>query len=368
MPADRRLDDAVSGTARAASGGRRPSSASVDDRPVYVTGMMESGKSTLVSLLDGHPELLAYPQEPQFGRMLEAHYATAEEARAGFLDLSPLSRHGRLLGIEDRQDSVFDRARYRAALETALARDFSARGVMIATMRAFAAATGQDLETRARWVFNEPNRARLVPWFFATFPEGRVVHLLRDPRAHFRAVLAHHARAGRPMGRLPALSFSMDWALGAAQAFENRARFGARRYLALRFEDLCSGREQAMRGVADFLGIDFAPALLRPSKVGLAAEGERIAESDIGDWLRPLSARERLVVECCCADLMAYPDLRYRPEASAPLLRLAGGILSRAVHGAYYGRRLVKGLAAPPPLHDLYRVDRAATDPRSFRP
>ena len=339
------------------------------NQPIYVTGMMESGKSTLMSLLDGHPDLLVFPQEPHFGRMLEQHFASTEEARHWSLEESPFGKQGRLLGIEDQQDNVFDHDKYRALLDQALDTNCAARNVMIETVRAFAEATGQNFTICKYWVFNEPNRARLAPWFFATFPKGRVIHLLRDPREHFRAVKAHHHQAQTTMGTSPAVHFSMDWSLVSTQALENRDKFGAERYLLLRYEDIGDDREKSMRRVSRFLGIEFDPAFMLASKVGVSAPSpaERISESDIGNWLRPLSRRERLVIESCCTDFMDHADINYPTHTPSTLLRITRELISRAVYGHYYGKRFLKGITLPPALHELHRIDRATLNSRAFR-
>lgn len=341
---------------------------SVGSQPVYVTGMMESGKSTLLSLLDGHPSLLVYPQEPHFGRMLEGNYGTPEELYKGFFSESPLSHHGRLRGIESIQGAVFDWDKYRRCLEEALKHDIAPGAVMMATMRAFAQATGQSYDSCKYWVFNEPNRARLVPWFFSTFPYGRVIHILRDPREHYRSVKAHHAQARQPMGRLSALHFSMDWSLGASQAVDNHSRFGPQRYLILRFEDMGKDREQAMQRVSKFLDIEFVPSLTVPSKVGVSASpaADSIEESEIGKWLRPISTHERWVIESCCAEVMSRPGLGYHIDTPKLVAKLTRGFLTRMVHGVYYGKRCLKGIVSPTPLHEIYRIDKMATNPKRF--
>ncbi len=339
------------------------------DCPIYVTGMMESGKSTFMTLLDGHPDLLVFPQEPNFGRMLEQQFTSAEDARRWSLEKSDFSKSGSLRGIEDQQESAYDHRKYLAELEHALSEKFAPREVMIETMRAFAEASNQNFDSRKYWVFNEPSRARMAPWLFSTFPNGKVIHLIRDPREHFAAIKAHHRQVDADMGRAPALSFSMDWALGVTQAFENRGKFGASRYLIVGYEDVRDQKEKTVRRIADFLNIEFDPVLLHPSKVGISAATTdgRITESEIGKWIQPLTRREHILIESLCGDVMLGSQTGYRPHLNSALQKIVNGLLRRVVYASYYGKRLLKGIVSPDALHELSRIDRAANNVYAFR-
>ena len=47
------------------------------EMPVYITGLMKSGTTLLLALLDGHPNILAYPDEPSFNRLWARRYDDA---------------------------------------------------------------------------------------------------------------------------------------------------------------------------------------------------------------------------------------------------------------------------------------------------
>ena len=184
------------------------------------------------------------------------------------------------------------------------------------------------------------------------------------------------------MGRAPALFFSMDWSLTAQQALENRRRFGDHRYMIVRYEDICSKPQETMPKIAGFLRIEFDPILLRPTKVGVSAPAaittqrrndsensitaSRIRESNIDNWQKDLSAGEKLLIEVCCSTVMQHPELNYAVDHPRPLLRLGHGALSRALSSAYYGKKLLKGLLSPSPLHELYRIDKSAFGAKRF--
>ena len=45
------------------------------ERPVFVVGYPKSGTTLVVSLLDGHPQLVVFPEETEFMRAIGSPYA-----------------------------------------------------------------------------------------------------------------------------------------------------------------------------------------------------------------------------------------------------------------------------------------------------
>ena len=322
-----------------------------------------------MTLLDGHPDLLVYPQEPHITEVFLSQYHSNEQRNAALLERSPLLKRGSLIGIEDFEDNVFDRKRYRHELVMGLERDSTLRGAFSALMTAYAAATGQSATDRRWWVFNEANRGRFCPWLFATFEQVRVIHIIREPRAHFQSVRAHELQAGQPISRWGAMAWSLAWAYSVEQAEFHQKAYGNSRYLIVRYDDLVVAREDVVRTVADFLEVPFHPNLLVPTKVGVRRErpageaancdefGDRIVESRIGQWMTPVGWLDSFLIETCCSALMKTHD--YPLRHSGWVRRLASMILSRFIEIKYHLSKAFRAIFRPHRPHDVYRADRA---------
>lgn len=88
-------------------------------------------------------------------------------------------------------------------------------------------------------------------------PEVGFVVLTRDPRGIFRSYVH---RGGELAGRL---RMHRKW----MKRFASFARRHGDRCMVMRYEDLVSTPEPTMRGLCDFIGIDFQPQLVRPGAV-----------------------------------------------------------------------------------------------------
>src|SRR5688572_28632498 len=63
------------------------------DRPIWVTGLMKTGSTLLLALLDGHSRILAYPDEPSFDRLFRRRYQGASHLVKDWLYGTPNQLH-----------------------------------------------------------------------------------------------------------------------------------------------------------------------------------------------------------------------------------------------------------------------------------
>ncbi|MDH3682720.1 MAG: sulfotransferase, partial [Acidimicrobiia bacterium] len=93
------------------------------------------------------------------------------------------------------------------------------------------------------------------------YPEGRVIHMVRDPRDRYASVSrrngGHLDRVGAATGR---------WLLSARAARRNAAAYPDR-YLRVRFEDLVAEPREVMEQVCQFVGVDFIPSMMEMGAV-----------------------------------------------------------------------------------------------------
>ncbi len=333
-----------------------------------ITGTHRSGTTLFLSLLDGHGELLVYPEEPGFGKLLRRRYATKEALMEDFMKGASNNNvnKGRLSGLEDIQSELFNYDQYLSHLVSYIDRNGCAQNhIMLAAARAFAKASGQSLDTKKRWVFKQPDRAELVPWLFSTFPEAKVLHIVRDPRANYLA--QRNYRFQRKGEQKSLTSFICTWLESAERARRNQKDFGLPKYAIVKYEDICLRPREMMGEIAEYLNIDFEDILVTPTKlgrnIGVATaveqghrEANKIFTHSIDRWRNELSKLTIFFIESLCYKVMGDPRFQYQTVFSKSVLQLCSGIIKRILAGRMLGRRLVKGLITPEePYKMLYR-------------
>ena len=144
--------------------------------------------------------------------------------------------------------------------------DRSARALFDAAMRAFA---------QGRPVAGDktPEHIDAVPTLLSWFPEARVVHTFRDPRAIYVSLrrkeraetISVVGRIARRAGPLFDLYASTRLALRWRRMARLHRRYGTAypgRYMLQRFEDLLADPEAAVKLLCEFIGIEFDPGML----------------------------------------------------------------------------------------------------------
>ena len=152
-----------------------------------------------------------------------------------------------------------------------LASERTERGLFVAFLRAYA-------DHRGRPVMGEKTPAHLayVDTLMQWFPRGRVVHMLRDPRAVYVSDLRRRRNKlrkpyswfARVPGLLPLVILAQTawvWrnAVGRLTVYSRRY---PDRYRVVRFEDLVREPETTLRGIYEFLGVPM-PGLATDVKV-----------------------------------------------------------------------------------------------------
>ncbi len=99
--------------------------------------------------------------------------------------------------------------------------------------------------------------------FFAAYPDGTLVSLVRDPRGWY-------ASASRYRGKYGDLDAALRlWRRSTEASIEAARRFGER-VLVLTYEELVLDTEATMQRLAERLGISMSPTLLMPTFNGRA--------------------------------------------------------------------------------------------------
>ncbi|MEM9254106.1 MAG: glycosyltransferase [Pseudomonadota bacterium] len=252
---------------------------SPDRPPLLVLGAPPRGGNHLLrGLLDNHPQLLLPPDEDYFIRHLSRHpllqlrgmLVSPDRAPAFFRKLQKdghLERVNAGMGTEvfGSEGSLDLEAYYRYV--QAHHRRASPDSLVRNHVEAMAAALGHswgDERMRVCFCALQPSNHDVtrVGALLSRSYRVRGVFLVRDPRAHLASKLM----------RNPGLSLSRF--CRRQNRYWNEMDVFAERFgpvLRLRFEQMITDTETAMREVCDFVGIEFTPRMLEYTQGGVAS-------------------------------------------------------------------------------------------------
>ncbi len=167
--------------------------------------------------------------------------------------------------------------------ERLLATDRTERGMWAAFLRAYA-------DKQGRPIMGEKTPAHLayVDTLLEWFPNGRVVHMIRDPRAVFVSDLRRRrGKLRKPyswIAKVPGLLsatilMQTTWVWrGAARKDPAYARKYPDRYRRVRFEDVVKTPDETLGGLFAFLGVEAPPD---PTNVKVMARGFKWGEEGL---------------------------------------------------------------------------------------
>ena len=277
---------------------------SVREPLVLVSQIQRSGGTLLSRLFDGHPECHAHPQELEIGHPKKKHWPPIDLGRPeSWFDVlqerqvvkyrrrGAWSSRG---GEAERFPFLFSLRLQRALFESCTSgREVrSERDVLDCYFTSYFNAwlDNHNLYTGPKKVVTgfvpelaiDPGN---VERFFATYPDGTLVSVVRDPRGWYVSARRHRARYGdveHAVGR---------WRESAA------ATLGARdgrpdRVVVVLYEDLVEDPESVMARISARVGITMTPALLVPTfngrpiraNSGAGAEGPGVLPERAEAW------------------------------------------------------------------------------------
>lgn len=290
----------------------------MDPEAIFVVGVSRSGTTLMRRVLNGHSRIAIATENHYLGHLLPWEGARAYFQRLGdprddatirrivaFLYSGEFQRRSRLRTLSPYWGWLRSSVP-RAELERRLlACDRTERGVFSVLMRVFA-------DRKRRPIMGEKTPAHLawVDTLLAWYPDARVVHMIRDPRAIYVSELRRRQVAPttipyRWLVRVPSLlrvfvclEVSWAWAIAADRHRRLATRY-AGRYLAIRFEDLVRQPETTLAGLCAFLDVDVETAMLDRTVTSKGAmQGMAGFDAGAADrWAASLGAGPRRLIE-----------------------------------------------------------------------
>jgi hypothetical protein len=299
------------------------------ERPVFVVGVARSGTTLLRTILQGSGQVAVAP-ESHFVAKVPGRRSILDEVRrmgdladdATMRELVEAIYAGRLAERVGAQPYLkwlvkrVPRAGFEARL---LAGERSERGVFTAMLEAYAERRGAP-----RAGEKTPAHIRGVDTLLEWYPQGRVIHMVRDPRAiHVselrRRVGDEDSDRARRLARVPPaytayvlLKTIVLWADAADRDRGARARFPDR-YRRVSFEDLVQRPQDVVRDLFAFLDLDLTPAALDRKVVsgGFLAGEQGFDAGAATRWRGQIAPSHRRLLETMLSGRMRR--MGYRP-------------------------------------------------------
>lgn len=310
-----------------------------DQRACFIGGQAKSGTTLLRALLDGHPQLLALPQDTDYFSTVLTKYGRRGR-RAQFDYLTKHSYAKILFGGQARPDkhdyADFPQQEFLATFEkTAFSPANAQRDLLALLMESYADVLGVPLDRVKRWVEKTPANRNYIPAIFARFPQAKLLVTMRDPRAIMASQIALKKR-------VTARRFSVYYVIDhwrATANLANQVRKGEVSGFVVPYEELVRESSAIMQRICAYLEITFDPDVaLHPTKVGRlwagnSAAGVRFSEISAEPatrWERELSEDEIGWIEWHCRDLM--PQFGYEPRLNRRLRHWIKPIRGEGAH------------------------------------
>lgn len=249
---------------------------------IFVVGVSRSGTTLMRRILDSHSRIAIATENHFLGHLLPWEGARVYFRRVGDLRVDDTVRRIVELiysGEFQSRSRLRELSPYwrwltrsvpRAQLEERLlAAERTERGLFAAFLRVYA-------DRRGKAIMGEKTPAHLawVETLMEWFPGGRVIHMMRDPRAVYMSELRRRTEnaTGFPyrwLVRMPPvmrafvlLEVTWAWASAVRRHRQLADRFPDA-YRLVRFEDLVRDPEVELMELCAFLGVDMEDSLLR---------------------------------------------------------------------------------------------------------
>jgi hypothetical protein len=184
---------------------------------------------------------------------------------------------------------------------------------------------------KARWGEKTPRHAFRIDDMLRCFPRAKILCLVRDPRA---VVVSYRDNAVQTDGSssphvmrwrrsYDLLVMSLLWRSTMNHAFAAMKRSGRGRVRFLQYEELVTDPVSTLRGVTDWLGVEFDQAMLdvdvRNSAYVESGTQSGITAESLSRWKRRLSSEEIVTIQSACGRWMREFGYDLETTRSAPV-------------------------------------------------
>ena len=243
----------------------------------FVVGVGRSGTTLLRLMLDAHPQMAVPPETHFFESVLSASGRFRfgpEQALAAITE----DEHRRWNDFGLGEDSLLDRFESIPKFNVSDA------------IRAFYTEYAEK-QGKTRWGDKTPPYVKTMRRIKRVLPEARFIHVIRDGRD---VTLSNNKRIAERGHRdpIPAARSARRWRNRIEKARSDGPHLGE--YLEIRYEDLVTDTEPALRKVCEFSELEFDPVMLRYHETAADRLAEMAGAMPARDGRPERDAGERL--------------------------------------------------------------------------
>ncbi len=288
-------------------------------RPLFIGGYPKSGTTLLLSLLDGHPEVVVFPEETRFfGFLLPLLQSGA--SREAVLEQAYNHTGVRFFreGVFDdgagiRDYSAIDFSLYQRTVESLWASSrYSDAGLLTALVSAYAIVTGQDPSRKRYWIEKSPGNEHFAREILRLFPDASFVCTLREPRANY---FSYRKKKEKYLKySMSAEEFLLAWIKSAqsmlvcARVFSGQpadARNSVNQCLVILYEHLARNPRGTMESLSKRVALSWDECLVSPTRMSRPWEGNSmhgysfagVSSEPIGAWKAELDPKDSAFIE-----------------------------------------------------------------------
>jgi len=304
------------------------------DAPIYIGGLERSGKTYMRLMLDAHPAV-AFSKRTRLWTHIYDHWGDLADPANFERCLNAMQQNKHVRALEPDVERL--RQEFYAVVGTGFKPAPTGDTMAYALLFALVHRRHAERLGKTRWGDQTEAVENYAREILAAFPAARIVHLLRDPRDWYEAIVA---RDGRRPGRLG--DAAERWSRSADLALRYQRRYPDR-YKVVHYETMAARPEETLREVSAFVGLEMTPDMLALGHAtrfqDSATRHSPLTTAYIGRFREHLAAHEWGYLQEQTAARMAAFGYDLEPVR----LSLADRLRCRAVMPATSLTRLIRG-------------------------